>query len=254
VEGCKQSGLSEACLSCFLTLPDLCSGDPDPTPCAAVCSGGQGGSGGSGGSGGAAGTAGSGPVAGSAGSGPVAGSGGSGPVAGSGGNTGGTTSSGGSGNTAKSGVCRAIPNNQGGSNQGGSGGSGGGGVNCNALCSKASGCQNFDANTCATNCPQVSEGCRVCINNAPDICNTVATNPSSTNCLNECSGGQGGSGGSGGSNTSGSGGSDAGSSGSGGSSTSENTCTLNGTKYNCPSAEAAQKCFDDFAPGECTPA
>jgi uncharacterized membrane protein YgcG len=116
-------------------------------------------------------------------------------------------------------------------------------VNCNALCNKASVCKDFDANTCATNCPQVSESCRVCVNNAPDVCNTAVTNPGSTNCLNECSsggpGGIGGSAGSGGSNTSGSGGSDAGSGGSG----SSNTCTLNNVKYNCPSAEAAQKCF-----------
>jgi hypothetical protein len=106
-----------------------------------------------------------------------------GSTTGSGGTGGSSTGSGGTGGSST-----------------GSGGTGGSpDVSCDALCQKASGCEGFDADVCAMNCPQLSQGCRACINEASSTCDTIATNPDSTTCLAECVGGAGGTGGTGGS-------------------------------------------------------
>lgn len=254
----QASSLPDGCLDCVAAQPEFCTGDLPPA-CVAACTGsGQGGGGTSSGQGGSStsaggssssqGQGGSGTIPGAGGSATSQGQGGSGTVPGAGGSS--------SGTPAKTGTCRAKSTQGGGgtSSQGG-GGTSSGGVTCDALCQKASGCSGVDASTCATQCPQVSDACRSCINNLPNICTSIATGGS--DCTTECtSSSQGGGGsssqGQGGSSSQGQGGSS--SQGQGGSSSSDNTCTLNGTKYNCPSAEAAQQCFDNFAPGSCTPA
>lgn len=217
------NGASSACYECLLAQPDICSENADmPSDCEAPCNGGE-----VGGAGGASNVGGS-----SQGGSTTA------PGGGTGGNstsTGGSNNNNNNNNNTKAGVCRAKPSNNNNNNTGG---------NCEAICQKQSSCKGSGSmNDCLSQCANVSDSCRSCVGNAPDIC--------SPDCISACADNNntGGSAQGGNNNT---GGQVQGGQAQGGQSSSENTCTINGVKYNCPTGEAAQKCFETSEPGDCT--
>jgi hypothetical protein len=227
-----------ACQACIMALPDICSVES----CAGACTGGPG-AGGAGGAGpGPGGVGGSNPGPGAGGAGVGPGAGGSAPSAGGAGG----------GAPQYAGACRKNPSPAAGGS-GGSGGAGGGtsGATCSSVCAKVMAASCEGGETCPSACSGFSQGCVDCVAALPNVCDTTA-------CNSACSGGGPGPGpgGSGGSSAEGgSGGAGgAGPMGMGGSGPSNDTCTLNGAKFNCPDAAAAQKCFDTGEPGTCTSA